>query len=81
MVQEEHKRSSCYEHIRDARTQHDAQTMDTATEKQQQVMQRPNEDLEETDDKDITDKDFEILQDETDELKVVFDFTSTFKRE
>lgn len=43
--------------------------MDTATESQQQIMQRPRDELEETTDKDITEDDFDALKDE-DDLKV-----------
>ena len=45
--------------------------MDTATESQQQILQRPTEDQEETDDKDITEDDFEMSTDQNDDLKVI----------
>jgi hypothetical protein len=67
-VKEQPRKSSCYEHIRDAKTRHDAQTMDAATESQQQIMQRPKDEQEETTDKDITEDDFHMLKDK--ELKV-----------
>jgi hypothetical protein len=44
--------------------------MDTATESQQQTLQRPAEDQEETDDKDVTEDDFDMSTDQNDDLKV-----------
>jgi hypothetical protein len=74
-VKEQPRKSNCYEHIRDAKTRHDAQTMDTATETQQQMMQRPKDEREETVDNDITQDEFHMLKDKED-LKVFFSCNS-----
>jgi len=71
-LQDERHKSNLYEHIRDAKTCHDAQTMDTATESQQQILQRPAEDQEETNDKDVTEDDFDMSKEQHNELKVSF---------
>lgn len=44
--------------------------MDTATDNQQQMMQRPRDEHEEINDKDVNKDDFEMLQDNEQDLKV-----------
>jgi len=44
MLQEQSRVSDIYEHVRDAGGEHDAQTMDAATDSQQQMMQMTEQD-------------------------------------
>ena len=67
-------RSSCYEHIRDSRSKYDAQTLDSATDEQQQMTQRPRDqdDERKKDNDGIADEDFEMLPDQELMMKVAF---------
>ena len=53
MLQEKSSASDMYEHVRDAGSEHDAQTMDAATESQRQMMQMTELDNENDADDDV----------------------------
>jgi len=73
MLQEKASVSDIYEHVREAGGEHDAQTMDAATESQQQMMQMTEQDNVNDDNDDDADKPDlppEIVQDVTEVICV-----------
>lgn len=74
---QQQNKSNLYEHIRDSSTRHDAQTLDAATESQQQTLQRPIRDQETADDNDINTHDDFLAEEDVkeDNIKACVELT------